>query len=431
MPCLNVAQYFKECIDSVVSQTIFDDLEVLVIDAGSIDGTFEIAAYYADRYKNINLIHVDKKSYGYQVNLGIRKAESKYIAILETDDYLDQNMYEILLDTAEKNQVDYVKSDYRMFYVCHNGKKVFWDIKISNNSSIYKEVLDATNNRYLYVHDISVWRGIYRRDFLLDNAILFNESKGAAYQDIGFGQKLHSSAKRAFFIQDILYFYRIGREHQSTSSGRGIVYSCEEFKKLLQTWDIERLCLKGTYEAMFRSFLDEFGLISSYDVASDRQIMDSIEWFGETIENGIREGIISEFDISRDLGEGRLELFRRIQKDPRYEIDMLVQEKYKQMQEFSKLRYYKNPIYIFGAGMYGKNALRMLDSLNVRILAFYDNIVNDGQMIADYRVINPGTFTIKGNEIVIIANKNHKDEILNQLLEMGVLEKNVLIYKDF
>ena len=431
MPCLNVVQYFKECIDSVVNQTIFSDLEVLVIDAGSADGTYEIAAHYAEKFDNIRLIGSDKKSYGYQVNLGIRESKSKYIAILETDDYVHHEMYEILYEAAEKNCIDYVKADYRMFYVCHNGKKTFWDIKISNDPSFYNGVLDVTNNTYLYVHDFSVWKGIYRRDFLTDNEMFFNESKGAAYQDIGFGQKLHSCAKRALNIPNLLYCYRVGREQASVNSGRGIVYSCEEFKKLFQTWDEQKLCLKGTYEAMLSSFLGEFGLLASSAAASDEKILESISWFGVSIEDAINGGVISEDEITKDLGEGSLDYFRRIQRNPRQEIEKLVQKKNDQLQELSKLRFVKNPVYIFGAGYYGKSALRLLDSLNVDIEAFLDNGARDDRMIAGYKVINPGMEPVREDAFVVVANKKHKDEIRSQLLEMGVREENILDYKPY
>ena len=109
MPCLNVVQYIKECMDSVVNQTIFDELEVLVIDAGSTDGTFEIVSFYANKYDNIQVIKSEKKSYGYQVNLGIRKAKSPYVAILETDDYVEPDMYGALYKLAEEGKYDYVK----------------------------------------------------------------------------------------------------------------------------------------------------------------------------------------------------------------------------------------------------------------------------------------------------------------------------------
>lgn len=428
MPCLNVVPYIKECIDSVVNQTIFEELEVLVIDAGSTDGTYEIASYYDERFENIRVIRSDKKSYGYQVNLGIRESVCPYVAILETDDYAKPEMYETLYNVAESIQVDYVKADFEMFYECANRKRIIWDIRLSKDSSLYNEVVDATKNAFLYVHDFSVWKGIYRKDFLIDNAIAFNETSGAAYQDIGFGQKLHSCAKRAFYIPDLLYCYRVGREQASVNSGRGIVYSCEEFKRLLQTWDINKLCLKGTYEAMLSSFLGEFGLISSFEMAKEKQIVESISWFGETVEQGISNGVISEEEILDDLGENTLCYFREIQKNPQKEIERVVLGKCAQMQEYSALRFLNNPVYVFGAGAYGKKLLRVLDSLNVKVQGFFDNGAKEKQQVAGYEVILPCKDVIPENAKVIIANKEHKDDIRRQLVDMGVAKKNILEY---
>ena len=431
MPCLNVVSYFKECIDSVVNQTIFSELEVMVIDAGSTDGTLEIAAFYAGKYENIRLIISERKSYGYQVNLGILQAKTPYIAILETDDYVHREMYEILYREIEDNQVDYVKADYEMFYVCRNGKRIIWDMKISKDSSIYNETIDVTNNAFFYVQDFNVWKGIYRRDFLIDNKIFFNESKGAAYQDIGFGQKLHSCAKRALYISDLLYCYRVGRENASVNSGRGVVYSYEEFKQLLDTWDKQKLCLRGTYEAMISSFLGEFRLLSTFSDFSDEIITESISWFGMYIENALKNGILTEEAITTDLGIGVLEYFRRIQRNPKQEIETLIHDKNDQLHKFSELRFLKNPIYIFGAGYYGKNALRLLDSLNVKIESFLDNGSYENQTIAGYKVICPKDTFIDKNAKVIIANKNYKRNIKEQLLDMGLSEENLIEYKLF
>ena len=73
MPSLNVADYIEECIKSAVFQTL-KEIEILCIDAGSTDGTLEILQRYADMDRRIRLINSDRRSYGYQVNLGIRQA---------------------------------------------------------------------------------------------------------------------------------------------------------------------------------------------------------------------------------------------------------------------------------------------------------------------------------------------------------------------
>ena len=89
----------------------------------------------------------------------------------------------------------------------------------------------------------------------------------------------------------------------------------------------------------------------------------------------------------------------------------------------------KNPVFIFGAGNYGKYALRLLDSLNVNICCFLDNGAKEDQTFAGYKVICPKDAVIDKDAIVIIANKNHKDIIKEQLFDMGISEENVVEYK--
>ena len=101
MPSLNVANYMEECIKSVVDQTL-KNIEILCIDAGSTDGTLEIIERYSSVDRRIELIHSDKRSYGYQVNLGIKLAKGEYIAILDLRALAEGiDVYEYLYSTKE------------------------------------------------------------------------------------------------------------------------------------------------------------------------------------------------------------------------------------------------------------------------------------------------------------------------------------------
>lgn len=433
MPCLNVVPYFKECIDSVVQQTIFDDIEVIIIDAGSTDGTQEIAKYYANRFKNIRLTISEKRSYGYQVNLGIKESRGKYVAILETDDYVSEDMYEILHEAAEDNCAEYVKADYDMFYVLKNNHKLFkkmTEVSVPYKMVDYNTVEDVTQKSKIYVYDYHVWKGIYNRDFLINNNIFFTESPGAAYQDIGFGQILHAHAKRALYLPDSLYRYRIGREQSSVNSGKGIIYSRNEFERLLNLQDEYELFMPGVYEAMLSSFIGEFGQLESLTAVSNDEILDSANWIVNHVDEAIRSGVISEEMICQDLGEDKLIQFRRIQKDIFGEIEQQVRMKREKRRTWTDLCYVENPIYIFGAGNYGINALRLLDSCGVEIRGFLDNSAKNDKQIAGYEVMLPAGKIADENAKVIIANKYHVDEIRTQLLDMGVDEANILVYKN-
>ena len=84
MPSLNVGPYIRACIESVVNQTL-ENIEILCIDAGSTDGTLEVLREYEQADPRVQVIVSDVKSYGYQMNLGLRAARGQYIGIVETE----------------------------------------------------------------------------------------------------------------------------------------------------------------------------------------------------------------------------------------------------------------------------------------------------------------------------------------------------------
>ena len=87
LPSLNVAGYIEKAYKSVVRQTL-EEIEIICIDAGSTDGTWDIIESVASKDDRITAIQSPVKSYGYQVNMGIDMACGEYIGILETDDYV-------------------------------------------------------------------------------------------------------------------------------------------------------------------------------------------------------------------------------------------------------------------------------------------------------------------------------------------------------
>ena len=133
MPSFNVAPYIKECMDSVVNQTL-QDIEIIVVDAFSTDGTREILKDYAKKDKRIIILDDDKGSTGYSNNKALKQAKGEYIGIVETDDFVANDMFEKLYNIAVSNNCDIVKGDYESFsgaganrlYVHHNLLQQPW-----------------------------------------------------------------------------------------------------------------------------------------------------------------------------------------------------------------------------------------------------------------------------------------------------------------
>lgn len=85
MPACNVEKFLKECMDSVVNQTL-KDIEIICIDDGSRDSTGNILDEYAQKDNRIKVIHKANSGYGHSMNVGLQNATGEYIGIIETDD---------------------------------------------------------------------------------------------------------------------------------------------------------------------------------------------------------------------------------------------------------------------------------------------------------------------------------------------------------
>ncbi len=226
VPVYNSKDTICGCLDSLLAQTKMN-LEFLCVDACSTDGTGDILERYAWLDGRIRIIRSEKKSYGYQVNLGIREALGKYIGIVEADDATSPDMYEVLGDAALENEPDFVRADYYETYYRYGitGRDTKRDnarldkriVRIVKDKSRYGKTFSLKEDPVCIHPDaIATWSGIYRRDFLAKYGIMHNETPGASFQDMGFWAQVHYYADKVMFINCPLYRYRIDNPVSST-----------------------------------------------------------------------------------------------------------------------------------------------------------------------------------------------------------------------
>ena len=163
VPSLNVVPYIRECMDSVVNQSM-RELEILCVDAGSTDGTREVLDEYARKDTRITVLDSDIKSYGRQINIGLNCASGDYVAILETDDWIDQDMYKCLYEYALQDKVDYVAADFDSFFRLQSGNYYFVRQRLFDNvrQDWYGKILNSDEIATLRASDYVLWKGIYR-----------------------------------------------------------------------------------------------------------------------------------------------------------------------------------------------------------------------------------------------------------------------------
>lgn len=227
IPVLNSRPYIRECVESVLEQT-FNDIEILCIDAGSEDGTVEILDEYARIDKRLRVIHSDRKSYGYQINMGINAARGKYLAIIESDDYMVSNGLQELFKAIEDNQADVLKANYHIFTGEWNQRK-FSFRRIMEDKQYYDKVLDPSEDTKVFSGSNVPWSGLYRLSFLRENSIRLNETPGASYQNNGLWFQCMALSHRVFFLSKSFYSYRGDNKNSSIYSKNKVFCMCDEY----------------------------------------------------------------------------------------------------------------------------------------------------------------------------------------------------------
>ena len=112
VPVYNVKEYLQKCLDSIVGQS-FHDMEVIIVDDGSTDGSAEFVDLYAQKHSDlIRVIHKPNGGLMSAWTTGVRASQGDYIAFVDSDDYILPNMYERLYSLATKFDVDIVISNY-------------------------------------------------------------------------------------------------------------------------------------------------------------------------------------------------------------------------------------------------------------------------------------------------------------------------------
>lgn len=227
MPACNVEKFLRECMDSVISQTL-EDIEIICIDDGSKDATGFILDEYAERDKRIKVIHKPNSGYGHSMNVGLQNATGEYIGIIETDDFAELDMFENLYDTAKKNSADVVKSNYYTYVSKPEPQSTYFEVL--KEYDLYDRVFKPSDNKQIFRVRPSIWTGIYRRQFLVDNGIWFNETPGASYQDTSYAFKVWASAERAVLVKEAYLHYRTDNSGSSVKSGRKVFCLCDEYE---------------------------------------------------------------------------------------------------------------------------------------------------------------------------------------------------------
>lgn len=206
VPIYNVEQYLERCIESIINQT-YKNLEIILVDDGSKDNSGTIADTYASKDNRIKVIHKENGGLSDARNHGLDQAKGKYIIFIDSDDFIDSSMCEILFATAEKYSSDIVSCNYYIFqdenHISVHSMSIQEDEKVFSGIDILKYYLIKTEPFDLNI----VCNKIFKADLFnsKDSQIRFPE--GRVQEDNFTTFRLFAKSDVVTTINQPLYYY--------------------------------------------------------------------------------------------------------------------------------------------------------------------------------------------------------------------------------
>lgn len=211
IPVYNVEEYLKQCLDSVVNQTL-KEIEIICVNDGSIDGSLQILEEYAQKDKRIKIITEKNGGLGAARNTGMEYATGEYIGFVDSDDWIDLTMYEKLYKNAKSQNSDIVMCPIHLFD--DTAKKLrynhpYYTLECFNEDFDNRVFNHDDTKDFLFKISVTAWNKIYKKKFLDEINAKFPE--GLIFEDNPFFHKVYLNANNVSLIRDFLYFYRINR----------------------------------------------------------------------------------------------------------------------------------------------------------------------------------------------------------------------------
>lgn len=204
VPVYNTEKYLKRCIESLIQQT-YINIEIILVNDGSTDNSFEICKDFKKKYKNITLINKKNGGLSSARNAGITAANGDYIAFLDSDDWVVRDCYEYMLNLAIMNNAEIadvrvlqVKSKYDKVPILDEKIEVFSGRKILEHY-LYRGMKEVNGAPY------SVCRKLYQKKLFYDDSYSFVEK--TVNEDICFNYRILCKCKRIAVSNQIKYFY--------------------------------------------------------------------------------------------------------------------------------------------------------------------------------------------------------------------------------
>ena len=238
LPVYNSERFLNKCLDSVIRQTL-KNIEVLIVNDGSTDESPAIIKYYAEKYPFITVINQENAGQALARNRALQIAQGEYCAFVDSDDYMEEKMLEILYQAAVASKADVVICNWKEVdehgqCLMHNEHEEFHR-KTLTKDEVIKEFL---MNKKQLIEGFS-WNKLIKRSIFADYQIQYPRMK---YEDIPTMFKVLMKAKSYFYVNDSLYYYV---QHQGSTvhvrnkaTAQGYLNAIKMIKEILKEEDL-------------------------------------------------------------------------------------------------------------------------------------------------------------------------------------------------
>lgn len=210
IPSYNVEKYIDKCVQSMLVDSILDDIEILIVNDGSKDSTPEIARGYVEKYpQTVRLIDKENGGHGSTINAGIREATGKYFKVVDGDDWLMTENLEHFITLLKSRDEDVIASNY--LCIRDESYDVIAEKRVTSDASLYGTICNMDKGE---VKEVIKMHGLtIRTSILKENNITIDEH--CFYVDAEYIAYPMPFVSSVYYDDEFIYMYRLGRNGQS------------------------------------------------------------------------------------------------------------------------------------------------------------------------------------------------------------------------
>ena len=241
VPIYNVESYLQQCLDSLVNQTL-KDIEIILVDDGSTDGSGAICDKYAVMDKRIIVVHKENGGLASARQAALDVATGEFFCACDADDWVESTMYEKLYIKAKNTDADIVMCNYYVNYT-ENGQEI--ECKVRSTIDSQEKIIElALEGKYT----CNIWNKLFRRDIFVKNCIQWEPGINQG-EDFLMFMKVLRYPVRIVYIPDPLYHYRRVLGSNSYTNNVSMDSYCQLLR--IRKWLIDNGVVKNDSKGMF------------------------------------------------------------------------------------------------------------------------------------------------------------------------------------